>query len=80
MWTDVKDSLPPLGIYVLVHLKDQPWLDSTDPDGVFHDVVKLVKQDWYMPNNKGEHIWQSFGPASYFEQDVDRWTAIPGVD
>lgn len=42
-WISVKERLPEAGVYVGVRLRDRPWHDSTDQDGVFTQVAKLVR-------------------------------------
>jgi hypothetical protein len=43
IWTSTKDSLPPEGIYVLVHLNKNNWGDSSDQEGVYFKTAKLTK-------------------------------------
>ena len=42
-WVYTNEQLPPVGRYVLVHLKDMPWHDRSDQEGVVFKVAKLIK-------------------------------------
>lgn len=65
-WQDASDKLPPEGRYVLAHLSNDNWGDSTDPEGVYHGWVKLRRgataeelekmRSGEMPEDGKEHI------------------------
>jgi hypothetical protein len=42
-WVLVETALPPEGKYVLIHLTNNNWKDSSDPEGVYFKVAKMVK-------------------------------------
>jgi len=75
-WVSVKDELPPRRKYVLIHLTKTNWIDEDDPDYVYCDVAMRVSAK-YEGNNQRHYSWETFGPSSYFGQEVDYWCPIP---
>lgn len=73
MWISVKDELPPLGRYVLIHHTRSTWKDSRDQDGVQYDVAlrEAARQEAYQ--------WVTFGPTTYFGQEIDFWMPIERI-
>lgn len=89
-WINVEDALPINNSYVLVYLKNMPWIDEKDKNGKrFYKVVRFIKgkrseeitniitssDQW--GNNLKPYCWKEFGPSTYFGQEVDYWMEIP---
>ena len=70
----LKGEFPKEGQYVLGKLKDKPWLgDPEDKEGNrFFVVVKFCKTE-IEGNNIVPWYWDTFGPATYFGQDIEQW-------
>ena len=80
-WHRPDDRLPKAGRYVLAQLIRDNWIDREDMDGCRYDVVKLIilkRADQKGGNNQRPYFWDTFGPDSYFGQDVTRWTYFRG--
>lgn len=77
-WISTKERLPKFDRYVLVHLVDQPWEDSDDPEGVFYKVVQRIPGE-KEGNNLRDYEWDEFGTNTYFGQEVDFWMEIPRI-
>ena len=69
----LKSEFPKERQYVLGKLKDKPWIDSKDKEGNrFFVVVKFCKTE-IEENNIVPWYWDTFGPATYFGQDIEEW-------
>ena len=78
-WISINDALPPLGVFVLVHLTIDNWRSSSDQAGV-NFVVAKREMDGNGGNNLKPYRWSQFGPTYHFGQDVDFWMPIPRDD
>ena len=81
-WIDVTDRLPQNRTYVLVRYTSGNWEDSDDQNGCVIKVMKFIETgyDRHNPNNSKPYHWESFGPGSFFGQEVDYWMPIPTIE
>lgn len=70
-----KGQIPPLDKYVLIYSSARPWHDSTDPEGVFWRVAKLVKVIDY--DNREHYFFDEFGPDNHRFESIDIWCNLP---
>jgi hypothetical protein len=75
MWIKTTDKLPPLGKFVLAKVNKSNWIHP-DPN-VTTVVVERIKDKYPEHNNQKPYRWETFGPSSFFGQDVIAWMPIP---
>lgn len=71
----MKYQLPPIGRYVLIHMKSPPWRAS-DMEGVLWRVAARQRCQ-PTANNPNDWCWDEFGPSSHWPGEVDRWLELP---
>lgn len=71
-------EMPPANKYVLVFVPGRPWCDSTDPNGVFWRVAKLI----YAENDffRKPYYFKEWGPGDLRAEEVDIWCELPVVE
>ena len=77
-WIETTYKLPREGKYVLGRYSGGNWHDSEDQDNVICVVVKRIKGE-AKDNNKVPYKWDTFGPGSFFGQDISHWMPIEGI-
>ena len=69
-WISIKDQLPKLNKYVLIHIINRKWIDEDDP---FYKVASLHKK------YDNTFRFEEFGPDCFTLDEVDFWLEIPKV-
>ena len=75
-WFKCSERLPPIGKYVLGRHNLGSWFDSRDQENV--NVVVVIRSDAEVKdNNRLPFRWSTFGPTSFFGQNITEWAYIP---
>lgn len=69
-WISIKDKLPELNKYVLIHIINRKWIDEGDP---FYKVASLHKK------YDNTFRFEEFGPDCFTLDEVDYWCEIQKV-
>lgn len=78
-WIKTADRLPPLRKYVIARHNRGTCFDKDDQDNVNVVIVKRVENGAgvQMGNNKESYFYNTFGPGSFYGQEIIEWMEIP---
>lgn len=70
-WKSIKQYLPPLNKYVIIHYIGGNWKDNDDDPNFV--IAKFEKKDSIIDDNTLPYIFRPFGPGSFELDEVDYW-------
>ena len=74
-WNRTSDSLPEFGKCVIGWYHGDNW---EYPEDMYHrSVIMWRNKAKNESNNKRDYNWKTFGPSTYFGQDILYWSEIP---
>ena len=79
-WISCDEQLPDENEFILGYCGPYNEIQKSAPHC---DVVRLTRlqtpESSYSSNNKKDYEWKTFGPKTYFGQEISHWMPLPQV-
>ena len=74
-WYRLKERKPELEKVIIMKVPDMPW-HASDIDGDVKQVIGWMEKNKIYGNHKKPYHFETFGPASFFYNDVEEWAYL----
>lgn len=74
-WYKLEEREPELEKVIIMKVPDMPWF-ADRIDGDFKQVIGWMETNEIYGNHKKPYHFETFGPSSYFYDDVEEWAYL----